>query len=59
MSLVLSTGIPIPNLDAVNIGLLLVVTVVGAIGIYGIIKSYMDVKKMEQPRPSNELSSNS
>ncbi|MFP3299189.1 MAG: hypothetical protein RXO22_08965 [Thermocladium sp.] len=54
-----STGIPIPNLDAVNIGLLLVVTVVGAIGIYGIIKSYMDVKKMEQPRPSNELSSNS
>ena len=54
-----STGIPIPNLDAVNIGLLLVVTVVGAIGVYGIIKSYMDVKKMEQPRPSNELSSNS
>ncbi len=40
----ISTGVPIPNLNALDIGLVLVLIVVGAIGIGGLIKSYYEVK---------------
>ena len=43
----ISTGIPIPNLDAVDVGFLLVVTVVGALGIYAIVKGYYEVKAIK------------
>lgn len=47
----ISTGVQIPNLDAVNIGLLLVVTVVGLIGIGSIVKAYREVKGLQgQPQ---------
>ncbi|WP_069808087.1 hypothetical protein [Vulcanisaeta thermophila] len=42
----ISTGIPIPNLDAVDVGFLLVISVVGIIGLYGIIKSYREAVKI-------------
>ena len=42
-SFVISTGVPIPNLNAFDIGLLLVLIVVGAIGVGGLIKSYREV----------------
>ena len=42
----ISTGIPIPNLDAIDIGFLLVISVVGIIGLYGIIKSYREAVKL-------------
>ncbi len=42
----ISTGIPIPNLDAVDIGFLLVISVVGIIGLYGIIKAYREAVKI-------------
>lgn len=38
----ISTGIPIPNLDAVDVGFLLVVVVVGALGVYSIVKGYQE-----------------
>jgi hypothetical protein len=41
----IGTGNPIPNLDAINIGFLLVVLVVGVIGIYSMIASYREVSK--------------
>lgn len=41
----IETGNPIPNLNAINIGFLLVVGVVGVIGITSIIKAYMKVIK--------------
>ena len=44
----IATGNPIPNLDAIDIGFLLVVTVVGAIGIGSIIKSYREVAKRKE-----------
>jgi hypothetical protein len=42
----ISTGIPIPNLDAFDIGLILVLVTVGAIGLYGIISSYREVVRL-------------
>lgn len=42
------TGNPIPNLDAVNIGFLLVVSVVGIIGISSIIMSYREVTRIRK-----------
>ena len=39
----ISTGIAVPNLNAFDIGLLLVLIVVGIIGIGGLIKSYKEV----------------
>ncbi len=39
------TGLIIPNLDAINIGFLLVISVVGIIGVYSVIKSYLEVKR--------------
>jgi len=44
----IATGNPIPNLDAISIGFLLVVIVVGGIGIGGIIKAYRDVSKKKE-----------
>ncbi|ADN50897.1 conserved hypothetical protein [Vulcanisaeta distributa DSM 14429] len=44
----ISTGIPIPNLDAIDIGFLLVISVVGIIGLYGIIKSYREAVKIHK-----------
>lgn len=40
----ISTGVPVPNLNAFDIGLLLVLVVVGLIGFGGLIKSYYEVK---------------
>ncbi len=42
-SFAISTGIPIPNLNALDIGLLLVLVVVGVIGVWGLISSYREV----------------
>ncbi|MGC8600803.1 MAG: hypothetical protein ACP5LX_07120, partial [Nitrososphaeria archaeon] len=42
-SFAISTGVPIPNLDALDIGLILVLIVVGVIGIWGLLKSYREV----------------
>jgi len=42
-SFAISTGVLIPNLNAFDIGLLLVLIVVGVIGIGGLIKSYREV----------------
>jgi hypothetical protein len=44
--LALSTGVPIPNLDAVSVGLVLVLTVVGGIGIGSMIKAYRDLSSI-------------
>lgn len=44
-SFAISTGNPIPNLDAINVGFLLVVGVVGLIGISSIVMSYKEVLK--------------
>lgn len=44
----ISTGIPIPNLDAIDIGFLLVISVVGIIGLYGIIRSYREAVKIHR-----------
>ncbi len=41
------TGNPIPNLDAINVGFLLVVGVVGGIGVASIIKSMRDVERVK------------
>lgn len=41
----ISTGNPIPNLDAINVGFLLVVGVVGIIGISSIVMSYKETSK--------------
>ncbi|MGC9145677.1 MAG: hypothetical protein ACP5GS_06175 [Nitrososphaeria archaeon] len=42
-SFAISTGIPVPNLSALDIGLILVLLVVGVIGIWGLIRSYREV----------------
>ncbi len=42
-SFAISTGVPIPNLNALDIGLVLVLIVVGIIGIWGLLKSYREV----------------
>jgi predicted membrane protein len=42
----ISTGIPIPNLSAIDVGFLLVISVVGIIGLIGIIKSYKEATKL-------------
>ncbi|ADL19269.1 hypothetical protein ASAC_0863 [Acidilobus saccharovorans 345-15] len=44
--LALSTGVPIPNLDAVDVGLILVLTVVGGIGIGSMIKAYRELNSI-------------
>ncbi|MGC9180217.1 MAG: hypothetical protein ACP5GZ_08450 [Vulcanisaeta sp.] len=44
----ISTGIPIPNLNAIDIGFLLVISVVGIIGVYGIIRSYREAVKIHR-----------
>ncbi|WP_243680451.1 hypothetical protein [Vulcanisaeta souniana] len=53
----ISTGIPIPNLDAIDIGFLLVISVVGIIGLYGIIKSYREAVKVHRINSTNPNSS--
>ena len=42
-SFAISTGISVPNLSALDIGLILVLLVVGVIGIWGLLKSYREV----------------
>jgi ABC-type nickel/cobalt efflux system permease component RcnA len=42
------TGNPIPNLNAINVGFLLVVGVVGGVGITSIIKSFSEISKVKQ-----------
>jgi len=42
-SFAISTGVPIPNLNALDVGLFLVLIVVGIIGIWGLFKSYREV----------------
>ncbi|MDP8003061.1 MAG: hypothetical protein ACP5M8_06320 [Caldisphaera sp.] len=44
-NLAISTGNPIPNLSAIDIGFILVVFVVGAIGIGSLVKTVMDLRK--------------
>ncbi|MCY0859584.1 MAG: hypothetical protein OWQ54_04060 [Sulfolobaceae archaeon] len=44
-NLSIPTGLIIPNLDAIDIGFLLVISVVGIIGVYSIIKSYLEFKR--------------
>lgn len=44
----IETGNPIPNLDAIDIGFLLVVSVVGLIGITSIILGYKEVKREKE-----------
>jgi len=46
-SFAIPTGNPIPNLDAINIGFLLVVSVVGIIGVTSIVKSIRDIEKLK------------
>lgn len=46
----ISTGLPVPNLDAIDIGLILVLITVGAIGLYGIISSYREVVRLRSLR---------
>ncbi|MCI2413895.1 MAG: hypothetical protein MPF33_01385 [Candidatus Aramenus sp.] len=41
----ISTGNPIPNLDAIDLGFLLVITVVGGVGVASILMSYREVKQ--------------
>lgn len=45
-SFAISTGNPIPNLNAIDVGFLLVITVVGAIGIGSLIKAFRDMSRM-------------
>ncbi|AHC51981.1 hypothetical protein SUSAZ_08570 [Sulfolobus acidocaldarius SUSAZ] len=42
----ISTGNPIPNLDAINIGFLLVMSVVGVIGISSILYGFKEAKRL-------------
>ncbi|QKR00920.1 hypothetical protein GWK48_00905 [Metallosphaera tengchongensis] len=42
-----STGIPIPNLNAIDVGFLLVVSVVGILGVISMIMSYREIKQMK------------
>jgi len=49
------TGNPIPNLDAINIGFLLVVGTVGTIGIASIIQAYREVKKKVEKNKADKL----
>jgi len=42
-SFAISTGVPVPNLNALDIGLILVLLVVGVIGVWGLLKSYREV----------------
>lgn len=42
----ISTGNPIPNLDAINIGFLLVISVVGVIGISSILYGFREAKRL-------------
>ncbi|BFH72894.1 hypothetical protein SJAV_08380 [Sulfurisphaera javensis] len=51
----ISTGNPIPNLDAIDIGFLLVVTVVGLIGLTSIISSYREVMKRKSKEVKGEV----
>jgi len=44
----LATGNPVPNLDAINVGFLLVVSVVGVIGVGSLIKSFREVSSMSK-----------
>ena len=46
----ISTGVPIPNLNAFDVGLLLVLIVVGAIGVGSMVKSYLDLRNMARSR---------
>jgi len=51
----LATGNPIPNLDAINLGFLLVIGVVGGIGVVSMIKSFREItqlKGVEQAKQS-------
>jgi hypothetical protein len=41
----ISTGLSIPNLNAIDIGFILVIFVVGAIGIGSLVKTIYDLKK--------------
>jgi hypothetical protein len=45
-----AVGTGIPNLDAIDIGLILVLITVGAIGLYGVISSYREVVKLRSSR---------
>ncbi|MGC9226073.1 hypothetical protein [Caldivirga sp.] len=49
----ISTGLPIPNLNAVDVGFLLVVAVVGALGIYSIIRGYQEAVAIRNQRLSS------
>ncbi|MGC9072311.1 MAG: hypothetical protein ACP5HK_06445 [Acidilobus sp.] len=42
----ISTGLPIPNLDAFGVGLALVLLVVGVIGVGSMVKAYRDLRAM-------------
>ncbi|MGC9137805.1 MAG: hypothetical protein ACP5G5_02210 [Thermoplasmata archaeon] len=42
----ISTGINIPNLDAINVGFILVIFVVGIIGAWSIFSSYREIKEL-------------
>jgi ABC-type nickel/cobalt efflux system permease component RcnA len=44
----ISTGFQIPNLDAIDIGFILVVSVVGIIGLLSIIMSYKEAESMDK-----------
>jgi len=55
-SFAISTGVPVPNLSALDIGLILVLLVVGVIGIWGLLKSYREVVR-EALSNENTLSS--
>lgn len=46
----ISTGNPIPNLDAIDIGFLLVVSVVGIIGLTSILLGYKEVKNKKEKK---------
>src|SRR5579875_272055 len=47
-SIAIPTGNPIPNLDAINIGFLLAVGVVGGIGVVSIIRSMREVERAKR-----------
>ena len=42
----IKTGVPVPNLDAVDVGLILVLIVVGAIGLGSMVKAYRELRRM-------------
>jgi threonine/homoserine/homoserine lactone efflux protein len=55
----ISTGVNIPNLDAINLGFILVIFVVGIIGTWSIISSYREIKyirKIGMNKLSKEVS---